>query len=127
MENRENRKQQILLVDDDPDILLLLSIQLKQAGYAVVTATDGTSALALFKSQPFDLILTDAMMPDMSGQDLVAGVRAIEQDGHLPVIMLSAIQAQVMKPIAASAGVDLYISKPYNRVELLAAIAGLLK
>ncbi len=126
MENRENRKRQILLVDDDPDILLLLSIQLKQAGYGVVTATNGSSALALFKSQSFDLILTDAMMPDMSGQALVADIRALEQDGHLPIIMLSAIQAQVMEPSAASAGVDIYISKPYNRAELLATISRLL-
>ncbi|MEI7554773.1 response regulator [Candidatus Chlorohelix sp.] len=124
----ENLPKRILIVDDDTDILTLLRFQLRCTGWSISTATDGAEALDLFLSAPFDLVLTDAMMPGMSGYDLARFVRTSEKGCSTPIIMLSAIlDTPDQLELAKDSGVDVYITKPHDRKQLQAQINILLE
>jgi len=123
-ENLAGSKKKILVVDDDEDIRNLLSFQLKIAGYEVTGVSNGFSALNAIKSQPYDLLITDAMMPQMSGYDLVQVVRAA---GILtPIVMLTALDTEQDALMAFRNGVDHFENKPYTIGPLLANVARLL-
>ena len=122
--NLTGQKKTILVVDDDEDIRTLLSFQLKRAGYEVTSVSNGFSALNAIKSQSFDLLITDAMMPQMSGFDLVQVIRTA---GILiPIMMLTALNTEQDALMAFSYGVDHFQNKPYTVGPLLANVARLL-
>jgi DNA-binding response OmpR family regulator len=124
----ENLPKRILIVDDDTDILTLLKFQLRYTGWTISTATDGAEALDLFLSTPFDLVLTDAMMPGMSGYDLARLVRTSEKGCSTPIIMLSAIlDTPDQVELAKDSGVDVYMTKPHDRKKLQEQINALLE
>ena len=123
-ENLASSKKKILVVDDDDDIRNLLSFQLKIAGYEITGVSNGFSALNAIKSQPFDLLITDAMMPQMSGYELVQVIRAA---GILtPIVMLTALDTEQDALMAFRYGVDHFENKPYTIGPLLANVARLL-
>ena len=114
----------ILLVDDDPNLLVLLAEQLKADGYEISTARDGDEALRRLRSSWPDLLIIDMMMPRMDGLTLA---REIKAQADLPIIVLSAIDAGDSKADLLEEVAEDYITKPYHYPELRARINRILK
>jgi two-component system response regulator MprA len=110
---------QILVVDDDPEILDLLSRGLKFEGYDVRTAADGPAALVAFKQEAPDLVLLDVMLPGMDGIEVCREMRKVRDT---PVLMLTAKDAVSDKIAGLDSGADDYVVKPFVFDELLARI-----
>lgn len=112
------RGRSVLVVDDDPSILGLLTAELRLEGYETLEATDGEKALALLSHQP-DLILTDLAMPVMDGFDLISRVR---RQQTTPIVVLSVRGSESDKIRALDLGADDYVVKPPSVPELLARL-----
>ena len=122
MHPKESCMARILVVDDDPDLLTLIGIQLRQHGHRVVTAAGGKEALEIVaeKGCP-DIAVLDVAMPEMNGLELLQRLRARDDAAELPAIFLSARVAPA--DIAAGEALGaLYLTKPYVMRALLAAI-----
>ncbi len=110
----------ILVVDDEPNYLIVISELLGEEGFETITADNGTKALALMKGADIDLVLTDMQMPDMDGFALLEAVKSSRPE--MPVIMITAY-GEVEKAVRAMrSGAFNYITKPFNNDELLASI-----
>lgn len=116
------KKAQILVVDDTPDNLRLLSLMLADVGYEVRLAINGKMALKVAKSHPPQLILLDIMMPDISGYEVCEQLKANEITRAIPVIFLSALDAVIDKVRGFQVGGADYITKPFQIEEVLARI-----
>lgn len=116
------KKKRILVVDDEPGILRVLSIQLKLHGYEPVTTPSGTEAVELVRTREPDVILLDIFLPDINGLEVLERVRAFSQ---IPVIVFSANQSAL--ETALKAGADFSISKPFNPDYLLGKIKSVLE
>ncbi len=117
----------ILAVDDQPQNIELLEAFLGPAGYRVVPAESGEKALALVAQEPFDLILLDVVMPRMNGFEVLRKLRADPRTAYIPVIMLTALKGAEDRIQAIEAGCDDFISKPFDKVELLARVRSLVR
>jgi len=107
----------VLIVDDEPDIIMLLRLALEAAGYATVEATDGKEALEVIRSSHPDLVLLDIMMPGMDGW---ATLEHLDETGEHPrVIMVTAKTASRERDRAMEMGVDDFVTKPFEPDELL--------
>jgi DNA-binding response OmpR family regulator len=116
----------ILVVDDDPVIQKLLSVNFEMEGYRVVTAGDGEEGLQKVANDRPDIILLDVMMPRMDGVEVVRRLKGDEATAAIPVILLSAkAQANDISG-GLDAGADDYITKPFDPLELLDKVAALL-
>lgn len=109
----------ILLVDDEPQLVRALQINLEAEGYAVTTAPDGAKALRAAASQPPDVLVLDLGLPDMDGTEVIRRLRAWTE---LPIIVLSARHGSSDKVEALDAGADDYVTKPFGLDELLARL-----
>jgi two-component system KDP operon response regulator KdpE len=109
----------VLVVDDDPQILRTLRINLTARGYDVLTAADGTSALRLAADSHPDVVVLDLGLPDIDGTDVIAGIRGWTS---LPIIVLSARTDSTDKVDALDAGADDYVTKPFGMAEFLARL-----
>lgn len=118
----ERQKANILVVDDKPDNLRLLSAMLVQLGYEVRKVINGQTALKTAQAAPPDLILLDIMMPDMNGYEVCQRLKASAQTCDVPVIFISALD-EVLDKVKAFAvgGVD-YITKPFSEEEVFARV-----
>jgi CheY-like chemotaxis protein len=117
----------ILVVDDDPEIVSMLSTRLTKRGYNVLTAPDGHRALELAKSQRPDVVLLDVMMPGKSGWEVA---RALKQDPvtqGIKIVMVTAIGESVNELTSPLYGADAHLDKPFEFEKLEKIIAGLLK
>jgi len=114
----------ILLVDDDPNLLILLADQLRDDGFEVATARDGTEALRRLEAGWPDLLIIDMMMPRMDGLSLA---REIKERADLPIIVLSAIDAGDSKADLLDEVAEDYVTKPYHYPELRARINRVLR
>ena len=113
--------RKILVVDDDPSIREILSIQLARLGYDVTTAADGLEAVELFKKSAFDAVLLDLMMPRMDGLATCQQFRAAEKKSGMkrtPVLFLTARDSTHDKTSAALSGGDEFVPKPVSIQEL---------
>lgn len=109
----------VLLVEDEPNVLMAEAICLEDAGYEVTTASDGLEALNKAFSSPPDLILLDALLPGMGGILALQALKADHRTRHIPVIIVSArAQAQDIET-AMKAGANGYITKPFFPSDLL--------
>jgi DNA-binding response OmpR family regulator len=111
----------VLLAEDDRALRRYLEIVLRRAGYEVLTAADGLEAMKALLSNTVDAVVTDAVMPHLSGQELCRFLRDHPRLKDLPVVLLSGAD-----PANHTAGADLYLSKPVNADELSASLARLL-
>ncbi|MCG6136578.1 MAG: response regulator transcription factor [Nostoc sp. LLA-1] len=116
----------ILVVDDDLGTRLSISDYLELSGYSVITANDGQEALAMVDDYHPDLIVTDIVMPQMNGYELVRRVRQQPIFRLLPVILLTARTKTQERILGYQSGCDLYLPKPFELEELAAAIRNLL-
>lgn len=115
----------ILIAEDDRELLLLFSRVLEKSGYSVTGAQDGREALDFLRSDYFDLVISDIMMPNMNGYELVAALRA---DGYsMPVLMITAKDAFDDMKLGFLSGVDDYMVKPVNVNEMVLRIGALLR
>lgn len=117
----------ILIVDDQPRLLELLSLTLKTAGYQVLTASNGFDALAVLRSQPVDLILADIAMPGMNGYQLYQRIAEHPQWVAIPFLFLTARALDSDIRYGKQLGVDDYLTKPIEPEDLLATVSGKLR
>lgn len=112
----------ILVADDDPDILRFVELNLRLEGYDVLTATDGSQALALATEHIPALLILDVMMPILDGYEVCQRLREDGRTSHVCVIMLTAKSMSADKVLGLTAGADDYISKPFDPMELVARV-----
>jgi len=114
--------KKILAVDDEKHIVRLVQVNLERAGYTVVTANDGKEALQKVADENPDLVVLDVMMPYMDGFEVLQNLRRSPATRDIPVIMLTAKaqDADVFK--GWQSGVDCYLTKPFNPMELLSFV-----
>lgn len=120
-QNTENTPT-IMVVEDDPNILRQIEFNLKSHGYSVVTAVSGADALRQMLLQRPTLLITDVMMPEMDGYELVATLRRDNDLRDLPVIMLTARTGENDMVQGYTSGTDLYLTKPFDPAELIAFV-----
>lgn len=109
----------ILAVDDEESILRIIKVNLERVGYTVDTAHNGTSALTLLLRNSYDLVVSDIMMPEMDGLELLEHIRQSPDMADLPVILLTAKSAATDVTRGYAKGTDLYLTKPFNPSELV--------
>lgn len=115
----------IIVVDDDKEIVELLSIYIQNEGYDVVKAYDGKEALSKVATIPdIDLMILDIMMPKMDGMEVVKELR---KESQIPIIMLTAKTTDMDKIKGLIAGADDYVTKPFNPLEIMARVKSLLR
>ena len=114
----------ILIVDDEKDIVTLISRYAQREGYDVSTADDGSKAIELCRKEDFDLIVMDVMMPDTDG---FTACRKIHEMKDIPILMLSARGTEYDKLFGFEVGVDDYVTKPFSPKELMARIKVILR
>jgi DNA-binding response OmpR family regulator len=111
--------QHVLIVDDDPDILRLVTYNFTQAGFAVTTAISGRTALESVQKRPPDLIILDLMLPDVDGMEVCRTLRRREASRQIPIIMLTARGEETDRVIGFEIGADDYVAKPFSPRELV--------
>ena len=114
----------ILVVDDELKIVQLARDYLEHAGFAVLTARDGKSALASVRAEKPDLIVLDLGLPEMDGLDVT---RVLRKDSNVPIIMLTARVEETDKLVGLELGADDYITKPFSPKELVARVRAVLR
>jgi two-component system alkaline phosphatase synthesis response regulator PhoP len=119
--------QRILVVDDDKEIVRLLRAYLEQAGYQVLVAYNGESALHVLRRERPDLLLLDLMLPDRDGWDVTRIVRGDDALAATPIIMLTARVEDHDKIIGLELGADDYVTKPFNPREVVARVRAVLR
>jgi two-component system alkaline phosphatase synthesis response regulator PhoP len=119
--------QQILVVDDDKSIIKIVRAYLEQAGYSVLTAYNGTSAMHTLRSEKPDLLILDLMLPDSDGWDITNNIRNDKRLATIPIIMLTARVEDSDKIVGLELGADDYVTKPFNPREIVARVRALLR
>ena len=114
----------ILVADDEPNIVRLLRLYLRNEGYDIVAAGDGREALDRFHSESPDLVLLDLMMPELGGFEVCSEIRKVSS---VPVLMLTARSEDVDKIVGLEMGADDYITKPFNPREVVARVKAALR
>jgi phosphate regulon transcriptional regulator PhoB len=117
----------ILIVDDEPDIVDLVSYNLKKDGFRVTTASDGEAALHKIRKDRFDLVVLDLMLPGIQGVELCRIIRNDPKTADTPIIMLTAKGEEVDRVIGLESGADDYMTKPFSSRELIARIKAVLR
>ena len=112
----------ILIVEDSPSELELMSHYLKDSGYNVIHATSAQEALEKASSEPLDAIITDVVMPGMSGFELCRSLKKNPATRKLPIVICSSKNLEIDRLWAMKQGADAYVTKPYTREQLLRAI-----
>ena len=118
--------KKILLVDDEPHIIMMLENRMKHAGYEVITACDGQEALTKAKKEKPDLIILDLMLPKLDGYKVCRMLKFDEKYKHIPIIMLSARAQEADKKMGETVGADGYVTKPFEPQVLLGKVKELL-
>jgi DNA-binding NarL/FixJ family response regulator len=126
-DNSQKDSKQLLLIDDDPNLILLVKDYLEFRGYEVITAENGREALEILERQSPDMIICDVMMPEMDGYALVEQVRQNPRTSWIPVMFLSAKGQSQDRVKGLSTGADVYMIKPFEPEELVAQVESSLK
>ena len=118
--------KRILVVDDEPNIVLSLEFLMTQAGYEVNTAADGEVALQRIEASPPDLVLLDVNIPKRNGYEVCETIRANPTWEHVKVVMITAKGRDVEREKGLALGADDYIVKPFSTHEVVAKVAEVL-
>src|SRR5215510_6190820 len=119
--------ERVLIVDDDPDIIRLVSYNLMQAGFEVVTAETGRQALEIADRRPPDLIILDLMLPDVDGMEVCRSLRAHGLSTQVPIVMLTARGDEIDRVIGFELGADDYVMKPFSPRGLVLRVKSILR
>ncbi|HCF30632.1 MAG TPA: DNA-binding response regulator [Cyanobacteria bacterium UBA11049] len=119
--------KRLLLIDDDPNLILLVKDYLEFRGYEVITAENGREALEVLEQEIPDMIICDVMMPEMDGYAFVNQVRQEERTSWIPILFLSAKGQSQDKIKGLNIGADVYMVKPFEPEELVAQVEASLK
>ena len=117
-------KPTILVVDDEPSIREVVSIYLGRAGYRVLVAEDGQTALEILEREPPDLVVLDLMLPEIDGLEITRRLRAA---GEIPIIMLTARREEIDRILGLEMGADDYVVKPFSPRELVSRVKAVLR
>ena len=120
-------KTKILVVDDEPDARELIEVNLKGAGFEVLTASDGRQALEKARATLPALVLLDVMLPEVDGLEVCKKLRRDSKTALIPIIMLTARAAEIDRVVGLELGADDYITKPFSPRELILRVRNLLK
>ncbi len=120
-------ERKILVVDDESVLVETIAYNLEQAGYQVLTAADGASALQAAHRETPDLIILDLMLPEMDGIEVCRHLRRERNTATTPIMMLTAKGDEIDKVVGLEVGADDYVTKPFGRRELLARVRALLR
>ena len=115
----------ILLVEDEPGLIVTLTDRLVSEGYDVAKASDGQTGFDLASSEPFDLLILDVMLPKKNGYDIARDLR--QRGVATPILMLTAKGETIDKVLGLKLGADDYLTKPFEMIELLARVEALLR
>jgi two-component system phosphate regulon response regulator PhoB len=119
--------EHILIIDDEPDIVELLDYNLRQAGYTVVNARDGASAIATVRRHRPDLIVLDLMLPDIPGIEVCRRLRRESASESIPILMLTARTEEIDRVVGFEVGADDYVTKPFSPREIVLRVQALLR
>ena len=114
----------ILLVDDDPGVLDVVAFTLRREGFEVDEERDGTTALERALANGYDIVILDIMLPGMSGTDVC---RALRSESDVPILMLTARDAEIDRVLGLELGADDYVTKPFSTAELLSRVRAILR
>ncbi len=127
MSARPDGRRLILVADDDPDILALVTLRLERAGFHVIQATDGDAALEIARNDAPALAVLDVSMPARNGFDVTRELRRHDPTRATRVLLLTARAQEADKALGAEAGADAYMTKPFSPRELLRRIEEVLE
>jgi two-component system response regulator RegX3 len=116
--------ERILVVDDEPAIVDAVAYALEGEGYEVASRSDGQEALSAALAEPFDLVVLDLMLPTLSGTEVCRRLRA---ESDIPIVMLTAKDAEVDRVLGLEIGADDYVTKPFSLAELVSRVRALLR
>jgi two-component system response regulator RegX3 len=114
----------ILVVDDDPGVLDVVAFTLRREGYEVDEERTGPSALQAARARSYDIVILDIMLPELSGTDVC---RALRAESDVPILMLTARDAEVDRVLGLELGADDYVTKPFSTAELLSRVRAILR
>lgn len=117
----------ILIVDDEADLVELVSYNLKKEGFRIDSASNGESALAKIRKDKYDLLILDLLLPGIQGIELCHILRSDQKTANLPIIMLTAKGEEVDRILGLEIGADDYITKPFSPRELVARVKAVLR
>ena len=117
----------MLVVDDEPDIVELVSYNLKKEGFDVSSASDGEEALGMIKKGDFDFFILDLMLPGLQGMELCRILRNNPKTAQIPIIMLTAKGEEIDRILGLETGADDYMTKPFSPRELIARVKAVLR
>ncbi|MEJ7730389.1 MAG: response regulator [Polyangiaceae bacterium] len=118
---------QILLVEDERDIARVIAYNLKQAGFDVVTAGDGETAMRAAREEQFDLVILDLMLPGISGMEVCRRLKQSPQTARTPIVMLTAKGEELDRVVGFELGADDYVVKPFSVRELILRVQAILR
>jgi DNA-binding response OmpR family regulator len=118
--------QRILIVDDEPHIVLSLEFLMKREGFETAVAVDGEAALAALATRPADLVILDVMLPKLNGFEVCERIRADPKLAGTRILMLTAKGRDTEVAKGVRLGADAYVTKPFSTQELVAHVRGLL-
>jgi DNA-binding response OmpR family regulator len=119
-----NARTRILVVDDDPGVLDVVAFTLRREGFDVDEQTDGTAGLEAARAQSYDIVILDIMLPGLSGTDVC---RALRAESDVPILMLTARDAEIDRVLGLELGADDYVTKPFSTAELLSRVRAILR
>ncbi len=119
-----NDSTNILVVDDDPGVLDVVAFTLRREGFEVDEERDGTAALEAARARSYDIVILDIMLPELSGTDVC---RALRAESDVPILMLTARDAELDRVNGLELGADDYVTKPFSSAELLSRVRAILR
>ena len=114
----------VLVADDDPGVLDVVAFMLRREGFAVDEEKDGTAALQAARARPYDIVILDVMLPGVSGTEVCRELRA---ESDVPILMLTARDAESDRVLGLELGADDYVTKPFSSAELLSRVRAILR
>ncbi|MBV8481026.1 MAG: response regulator transcription factor, partial [Actinobacteria bacterium] len=114
----------VLVVDDDPGVLDVVAFTLRREGFDVDEERDGAKALQAARAHDYDLVILDVMLPQLSGTDVC---RALRAESDVPIVMLTARDAEHDRVLGLDVGADDYVTKPFSSAELLSRVRAILR
>jgi DNA-binding response OmpR family regulator len=118
--------KRVLVVDDEPNIVMSLEFLMRRAGFEVAVARDGREALAALEGAPPDLLLLDVMMPEFDGYEVCERIRARPEWGGTKIVMLTARGREVERERGLALGADAYVTKPFSTRDLVEQVKRML-